>query len=65
MKEGQQAAGQLGRRRLAFGRILEKSQGGDGLAVNALVASGLVLFVITFAVNFTARSIVAKSERTA
>jgi phosphate transport system permease protein len=36
-----------------------------GLAVNALVASGLVLFVITFAVNFTARSIVARSERTA
>ena len=34
-----------------------------GLAVNALIASGLVLFVITFAVNFGARSIVARSER--
>jgi phosphate transport system permease protein len=34
-----------------------------GLAVNALVASGLVLFVITFLVNFAARSIVARSER--
>jgi phosphate transport system permease protein len=34
-----------------------------GLAVNALVASGLVLFVITFAVNFAARWIVARSER--
>jgi phosphate transport system permease protein len=36
-----------------------------GLAVNALVASGLVLFVITFVVNFAARAIVAKRERTA
>ena len=35
-----------------------------GLAVNALVASGLVLFVITFAVNFAARAIVSKRERT-
>jgi phosphate transport system permease protein len=34
-----------------------------GLAVNALVASGLVLFVITFLVNFAARSIVARTER--
>jgi phosphate transport system permease protein len=34
-----------------------------GIAVNALVASGLVLFVITFAVNFTARWIVSRSER--
>lgn len=34
-----------------------------GLEVNALVASGLVLFVITFAVNFAARAIVARSER--
>jgi phosphate transport system permease protein len=33
-----------------------------GLQVNALIASGLVLFVITFAVNFTARWIVARSE---
>jgi phosphate transport system permease protein len=35
-----------------------------GLQVNALVASGLVLFVITFAVNFTARWIVSRSEVT-
>jgi phosphate transport system permease protein len=34
-----------------------------GLAVNALVASGLVLFVITFAVNFAARAIVTRRER--
>ena len=34
-----------------------------GLAVNALVASGLVLFLITFVVNFAARAIVARSER--
>jgi phosphate transport system permease protein len=34
-----------------------------GLGVNALVASGLVLFVITFVVNFAARSIVSRSER--
>ncbi|MDB5717980.1 MAG: phosphate transporter permease, partial [Sphingomonas bacterium] len=34
-----------------------------GLAVNALVASGLVLFVITFVVNFAARSIVTSRER--
>jgi phosphate transport system permease protein len=34
-----------------------------GLAVNALIASGLVLFVITFAVNFAARAVVARSER--
>ena len=27
------------------------------------MASGLVLFVITFAVNFAARAIVARSER--
>ncbi|HET8561675.1 MAG TPA: phosphate ABC transporter permease subunit PstC [Marmoricola sp.] len=32
-----------------------------GLQVNALIASGLVLFVITFAVNFAARAIVARS----
>ena len=35
-----------------------------GLQVNALVASGLVLFVITFAVNFVARWIVSRSEVT-
>jgi phosphate transport system permease protein len=34
-----------------------------GLGVNALIASGLVLFVITFAVNFTARAIIARSEK--
>jgi phosphate transport system permease protein len=34
-----------------------------GLAVNALVASGLVLFVITLAVNVLARTIVARGER--
>ena len=34
-----------------------------GLKVNALIASGLVLFVITFTVNFAARAIVARSER--
>ncbi len=34
-----------------------------GLAVNALIFSGLVLFVLTFAVNFTARAIVARAER--
>lgn len=34
-----------------------------GIAVNALIASGLVLFVLTFAVNFTARAIVARADR--
>lgn len=34
-----------------------------GLRVNALIASGLVLFVITFVVNFAARSIVGRRER--
>lgn len=33
-----------------------------GLQVNALIASGLVLFVITFVVNFAARAIVARAE---
>jgi len=33
-----------------------------GLKVNALIASGLVLFVITFLVNFAARAIVARRE---
>lgn len=32
----------------------------SGLAVNALVATGLVLFVFTFAVNFAARAIIAR-----
>ncbi len=34
-----------------------------GLKVNALVATGLVLFVITFVVNFAARAIVARADR--
>lgn len=35
-----------------------------GLKVNALIASGLVLFVITFVVNFAARWIVSRNEVT-
>jgi phosphate transport system permease protein len=35
------------------------------LRVNALIASGLVLFVLTFAVNFAARAIVARGNRSA
>ena len=34
-----------------------------GLGVNALIMSGLVLFVITFVVNFAARAVVARSEK--
>lgn len=34
-----------------------------GKTVNALILSGLVLFVITFAVNFLARAIVARREK--
>jgi phosphate transport system permease protein len=34
-----------------------------GLRVNALIASGLVLFIITFVVNFAARSIVGRRDR--
>jgi len=34
-----------------------------GLSVNVLIASGLVLFLITFAVNFAARAIVARSGK--
>ena len=34
-----------------------------GVGVNVLIASGLVLFVITFAVNFAARAIVARSDK--
>jgi phosphate transport system permease protein len=33
-----------------------------GLRVNALVASGLVLFVVTFGVNFAARAIVSRGR---
>ena len=36
-----------------------------GVGVDVLIASGLVLFVITFAVNFAARAIVARSQREA
>jgi phosphate transport system permease protein len=36
-----------------------------GVKVNVLIASGLVLFIITFAVNFAARAIVARSQREA
>lgn len=32
----------------------------SGLAVNALIASGLVLFVLTFVVNFAARAVIAR-----
>ncbi|MDQ6686513.1 MAG: ABC transporter permease subunit, partial [Actinomycetota bacterium] len=34
-----------------------------GRQVNVLIASGLVLFVITFIVNFAARSVVGRYER--
>jgi phosphate transport system permease protein len=34
----------------------------SGQKINVLIASGLVLFVVTFAVNFGARAIVARSE---
>ncbi|MBW9207218.1 phosphate ABC transporter permease subunit PstC [Mumia sp. zg.B17] len=34
----------------------------SGLTVNALIASGLVLFVITFAVNFAARAVVNRRK---
>lgn len=34
----------------------------SGLSVNALIASGLVLFVITFAVNFAARAVVDRRK---
>ena len=35
----------------------------SGIEINRLIATGLVLFVITFAVNFVARRIVARRER--
>ena len=35
----------------------------SGLGVNALIASGLVLFVVTFVVNFAARAIVGRAGR--
>lgn len=37
-------------------------QDATGVARNALIASGLVLFVITFVVNFSARAIVSRYE---
>ncbi len=41
--------------------IALKFSDSSGLAVNVLVATGLVLFVLTFLVNFAARAIVARS----
>lgn len=38
-------------------------QEATGLRVNVLIATGLVLFVVTFAVNFAARSIVGRRDR--
>lgn len=35
----------------------------SGLSVNALIASGLVLFVITFVVNFAARAVVSRADK--
>jgi phosphate transport system permease protein len=32
----------------------------SGITVNTLIATGLVLFVITFAVNFAARAVLAR-----
>ena len=34
----------------------------SGERVNVLIATGLVLFVVTFAVNFAARAIVARGQ---
>jgi phosphate transport system permease protein len=34
----------------------------SGVAVNALIASGLVLFAITLTVNILARAIIARTE---
>jgi phosphate transport system permease protein len=34
-----------------------------GLGINALIASGLVLFAVTFVVNFAARAVVRRAER--
>jgi phosphate transport system permease protein len=35
----------------------------SGLDINALIASGLVLFAITLAVNMAARAVIARTER--
>ena len=35
----------------------------SSLEVNRLIATGLVLFLVTFLVNFAARAIVARGER--
>jgi phosphate transport system permease protein len=40
--------------------IAQKFPEASGLEVNVLIATGLVLFVITFAVNFAARKVVAR-----
>ena len=45
------------------GNIAVNFSDATGLRVNALIASGLVLYVITFAVNFAARAIVGRAER--
>jgi phosphate transport system permease protein len=39
-----------------------KFQEATGIEVNVLVASGLVLFVLTFAVNFVARAVVNRRK---
>ncbi len=40
--------------------IAAKFSESTGVALNTLIASGLVLFVITFAVNFAARAVIAR-----
>jgi phosphate transport system permease protein len=42
--------------------IALKFQEATGVEVNVLVATGLVLFVITFGVNFLARAIVGRRK---
>jgi phosphate transport system permease protein len=42
--------------------IALKFQEATGIEVNVLVASGLVLFVLTFAVNFVARAVVNRRK---
>ena len=48
---------------IAANIALELRRGDRPDKLNVLIATGLVLFVITFAVNFAARAIVARSER--
>jgi phosphate transport system permease protein len=45
--------------------IALKFSDATGIRVNALIASGLVLFVITFAVNFAARALISRTPRSA